>query len=660
MVLPVDDANDNPPMFTKVSYNVSISESAHIGASVVKVSATDADVGLNAKLQYQIIGNKSHFYMSPDDGIIYLKSNLDHESERMHHFTVMATDYGSPVLTSTAHVWVEVLDINDNKPIVSPIFKATIDENIEKGQFVTRIVAIDPDSSDTNKLRYQILSGNEYLAFAINDTTGVVTAWNLKSKRGRKFIRNYDLNISITDGVYSTTTSLLVTVKPANNYSPKFTRIFNNIAINELTPIDTSIAQLNATDKDDGVFGELNYHIINENAKRYFNIDSNSGNITLRSELDRESGHRLFWLTVAAQDGGKRTGLSTLRVAITDENDNSPRFIVDEYKAVICSNAPIGATVLPVMAVDDDDYTDNNVIRYSIYESQNTTHPSGYILDMFGIAAETGHVYTRQNMSSNVGDVIQFFIKASDGSNRKTTKELEDVVPVSIQITGSCPFIKRQTSIYEIFVEENTKKGTVIANVNLAGLKEVELAIIGFGDKADATKFRIDKLGRIVLTEELDRELKSKHILAIEVKDKISLSVSFLNILINVMDQNDCVPYFDSSSYNIVISEDQEVGSSIMKVNAIDADIDVANSALKYVLEKNDQQMFSIDENTGWVSLIKPLDRETSAFHNLTVGVTDGMHYNSTSLNIEIFDVNDNSPIVNPNVSFSSYYETQI
>lgn len=653
MCFTVDDANDNPPMFTKFSYNVSISESAPVGASIVKVSATDADVGLNAKLQYQIIGNKSHFYISPDDGNIYLKSNLDHETERMHHFTVMATDNGSPVLTSTAHVWVEVLDINDNKPIVSPVFKATIDENIEKGQFVTRIVANDPDSSDTNKLRYQILSGNEHLAFAINETTGVVTAWNLKSKRGRKFIRNFELNISVTDGVYSTTTSLLVAVKPANNYSPKFTRIFNNVAINELTPIDTSIAQLNAIDKDEGVFGELNYYIINENVKRYFNIDSYSGNITLRSPLDRESGHKLFWLTVAAQDGGKRIGLSTLRVAVTDENDISPRFIVDEYKAVICSSAPIGAIVLPVMAIDDDDYSENNVIRYSIYESQNTTRPSGYILDMFGVTADTGQVYTRQNLSANVGDVIQFFIKATDGSNHKTAKALEDVVPVSIQITGSCPYVKRQTSVYEIFVDENTKRGTVIANVNLAGLKEVELAIVGFGDKVDATKFRIDKLGRILLTEELDREYKSKHLLAVEVKDKISLSVSFLNILINVMDQNDCVPYFDSSSYNIVISEDQEVGSSVMKVHAIDADIDMANNALKYVLEKNDEQMFTIDENTGWIILGKPLDRETSVSHNLTVVVTDGTHYNSTSLNIEVSDVNDNPPVVNPNVSFT-------
>ena len=652
IVCAVDDANDNPPMFTKFAYNVSVSESAPIGANVVKVSATDADIGLNAKLQYQIMGNKTHFYVSPDDGNIYLKTNLDHETERLHHFTIMATDYGTPVLTSTAHVWVEVLDINDNKPIVSPVFKATIDENIEKGQFVTRIVANDPDSSDMNKLRYQILSGNDHLSFAINDTTGVVTVWNLKSKRSRKFIRDFELNISVTDGVYSTTTSLLITVKPANNNSPKFTRIFNSVAINELTPIDTSVALLTATDRDEGVFGEVGYHIINDNAKRYFNIDSNSGNVTLRSELDRESGHRLFWLTVAAQDGGKRIGLSNLRVAITDENDNSPRFIVDEYKAVICSNAPIGATVLPVMAVDDDDYSENNVIRYSIYESQNTSRPSGYILDMFGITSESGHVYTRHNFSANIGDIIQFFIKASDGSSRKTTKQLEDVVPVSIQITGSCPFVKRQTSIYEIFVNENTKRGTVIANVNLAGLKEVDLAIVGFGDKSDATKFRIDKQGRIHLTEQLDRETKAKHVLAVEVKDRIALTISFLNILINVMDENDCVPYFDSSSYNVVISEDQEIGSSIMKVNAIDADIDVANNALKYTLETNEGQMFAIDENTGWVTLIKRLDRETSLFHNLTVGVTDGTHYNSTSLNVKVFDVNDNEPIVNQNVIF--------
>ncbi len=65
MLYIVDDANDNPPMFTKFSYNVSISESAPIGSNVVKISATDSDIGLNAKLQYHILGNKSHFYVSP-------------------------------------------------------------------------------------------------------------------------------------------------------------------------------------------------------------------------------------------------------------------------------------------------------------------------------------------------------------------------------------------------------------------------------------------------------------------------------------------------------------------------------------------------------------------------------------------------------------------
>ncbi len=634
MLYIVDDANDNPPMFTKFSYNVSISESAPIGSNVVKISATDSDIGLNAKLQYHILGNKSHFYVSSEDGIIYLKTALDHETERMHHFTVMATDYGSPVLTSTAHVWVEVLDINDNKPLVPTGFTATIDENIEKGQFVTRITANDPDSSDINKLRYQILSGNENLSFLINETSGVVTVWNLNTRKIRKFNRSYDLNISVTDGVYSTTTNLQIIVKPANNNSPKFTRIFNNVAISELTQIDTSIALLTAIDKDEGIFGQLSYHIINDNAKRYFSIDSNSGNITLRSELDRESGHRLFWLTIAAQDGGKRIGLSNLRVAVTDENDNSPRFIVDEYKSVICSNVPIGVTVLPVMAVDDDDFNENSVIQYSIYESSNASWPSGYILDMFGITSDTGHIYTRKNLSTNVGDVVQFFVKASDGNNLKS--RIENVVPVSIQITGSCPFIKRQTSVYEIFVDENTKRGTIIANVNLAGLKEVELAIVGFGDKSDITKFRIDKHGRIHLIEQLDRESKAKHVLAVQVRDKMTFAISYLNILINVMDQNDCVPYFDSSSYNVVIAEDQEIGSTIMKVHAIDADIDVANNALKYSLEKNENQIFSIDENTGWVTLNKKLDRETASWHNLTVGVTDGPHYNSTFLNIQV------------------------
>jgi hypothetical protein len=47
-----------------------------------------------------------YFHIDTNEGIVYLKKSLDHETLNAHHFTVMATDKGVPSLSSTAHVWV--------------------------------------------------------------------------------------------------------------------------------------------------------------------------------------------------------------------------------------------------------------------------------------------------------------------------------------------------------------------------------------------------------------------------------------------------------------------------------------------------------------------------------------------------------------------------
>ena len=141
-------------MFRHFFYNVFVPENFSVGSQLLKV-ASEIDDDLNAKLQYHIMGNNNQtaqFYMSPDDGVIWLKTPLDYKTEASHHFTVMAIDCGSPQLTSTAQVWIEVVDINDNPRTLAPTFTTVIDENIKKDEFVTRITATNLDWSDRSSL----------------------------------------------------------------------------------------------------------------------------------------------------------------------------------------------------------------------------------------------------------------------------------------------------------------------------------------------------------------------------------------------------------------------------------------------------------------------------------------------------------------------------
>lgn len=105
----LQDVNDCPPEFTQESYNVSISEAAPFGTSILTVAATDNDTGSNKKIIYSIYKNSNnatdYFYIDENDGTVYLKQSLDHEELSSHHFIVVATDQGVPSLSSTAHVW---------------------------------------------------------------------------------------------------------------------------------------------------------------------------------------------------------------------------------------------------------------------------------------------------------------------------------------------------------------------------------------------------------------------------------------------------------------------------------------------------------------------------------------------------------------------------
>jgi len=61
----IDDVNDHSPRFVQSVYSATMSESLTRGASVTSVSATDRDIGSNAKLVYTLREqDREHFYIS--------------------------------------------------------------------------------------------------------------------------------------------------------------------------------------------------------------------------------------------------------------------------------------------------------------------------------------------------------------------------------------------------------------------------------------------------------------------------------------------------------------------------------------------------------------------------------------------------------------------
>ncbi|XP_042145867.1 fat-like cadherin-related tumor suppressor homolog isoform X2 [Ixodes scapularis] len=647
----VEDVNDFPPMFSQPSYNTSVSEATPYTTSILKVHASDRDTGANARVQYSLEASAlSTFHIDPVEGVIDLRIPLDHEAQPLYHLVVTATDAGSPsALSSTAHVWVTVLDMNDNPPAFPQLsYSCAVSELAPRGQFVMRVAASDPDSSDRDRLAYSIVGGNEAQAFAIDRKTGIVTLSNLHQFPQQP---TYLLNVSVTDGVYLSHAKVKVAVLPSNRHSPAFTHTVYEAALPENRDAGFPVATVTATDKDRGHFGHVTYAIRSDDCATHFRIDNATGEIFTTKPLDRESRH-LYLIPVSATDGGGRLAFTMVRVTVTDVNDNEPQFAVSEYRVNIQVNTTVGTTILKVRAFDKDKGM-AATLQYSIHDSGSLSN----ITSLFNVTHDSGEVYLKAPLEGKENNAYQFFVRVRDHG---TPKPLENVVPVTVVVMhpGELgPRVDLATSHY--FLRESDPVGTVVLTLNASQPHEHHgdpsshqltytfvPAPAGSDHELDASTFSLDERGRMILVGELDRERQAEYYLAIRAETELSL-VATVDVTVLVNDENDNAPIFDSASYRASVAENAEEGCAVAKLTAHDAD---RLQKITYEFyEGNDPaaDIFRVDAITGTVTTLVALDREAVPSYNFTVSARDdGLPPRSatTWVFVEVVDVNDNAP----------------
>ncbi|PIC41155.1 hypothetical protein B9Z55_008674 [Caenorhabditis nigoni] len=139
------DANDNAPVFTRSRYTASVSANVSIGSNIITVQATDADIGENSRISYEIkktsSPSNSNFAISPS-GVITTTSGLLPAST--HDVIVVASDHGNPPLSSSAVVTISVMGSTLASPPLDIIWlvesnSAHLPENTTLGSIVARV-----------------------------------------------------------------------------------------------------------------------------------------------------------------------------------------------------------------------------------------------------------------------------------------------------------------------------------------------------------------------------------------------------------------------------------------------------------------------------------------------------------------------------------------
>ncbi len=481
VLLGVEDVNDCRPRFEfeeddesfQGGYSATVSESAPLGTRVLTVSASDADSGENGRLQFSFLragGNSSSssssssgqefFAIDPETGVVTVRKKLDRERIPRHVLAVLATDRGSPSpLSSEATLIVEVEDANDNSPAFEEaVYSMRLSDAAERGQFVGKVRAVDPDDEDAYNLRYAIIGGDDRQVFSMDEETGSISLVNLHNF-GQTSL--YRLNVSVTDGVFSGSCKVDVSLVSANSFSPVFPDRVIKVGVRENQREGTLVARLNAFDEDRN--DRIKYSIPSDEMAALFRVDAATGEVWALKSFDREE-RAGYEVPLAATDSGGRSGFATLRVRVEDENDCEPEFLLPEYSVMVFSNQTSGSEVARVTA-EDRDFGANARLRYSLYENATSA-----ISRAFSVDADTGAVVLRESPAGLENQVFQFFVLAEDLAGKEDDDEVarnHAHVPVEVYVMSPLDrppvFSEGDTSF---LLPENGPVGKVFATVS--------------------------------------------------------------------------------------------------------------------------------------------------------------------------------------------------
>ncbi|XP_055358409.1 protocadherin-15 isoform X2 [Betta splendens] len=486
-----------------------------------------------------------------------------------------------------------------------------------------------------------------------------------------------------------------IVVRDVNDNTPRFQQPRYYVAVNELTPVGTTIfsgfsGNNGATDIDDGPNGHIEYSIIYNPNDPMSNAtvsvaNTLSGYITLAERLNYEERTR-YLVLVQANDRApyppnRRTATTTLTLDVLDGDDLGPMFLpcvlVNNtrdctpvtYRAAIPELTdpnklnPLNVTP-PIRAVDMDRNiqppSDRPGILYYILVGQPMTYA-----EFFSMNTSTAEMRVLKPISRDFYQRFTLIIKAEQDNGHPLPAFANLIIEI-LDENNQAPYF--QFATYQGYVSEASPVGTTIsASANLTSPLEIIALDNDIEELAPGAKPTKDPMLRITLNDHttifsatptgiirylsllkpVDREQKTFYTFTMEASDGVQQS-SPVTVNILVIDANDNTPTFAKVSYSVEVFTDMQPGQLVLQLSAADAD-EGLNGIVTYEILTGDHGDFVINNRTGHITVAPGVTLMVGQSYALTVRASDNappMQRRSsiTTVYIEVLPPNNQSP----------------
>ncbi|XP_037394710.1 protocadherin-15a isoform X2 [Pygocentrus nattereri] len=483
-----------------------------------------------------------------------------------------------------------------------------------------------------------------------------------------------------------------IVVRDRNDNSPQFQQPRYYVAVNELTPVGTTIftgfsGNNGATDIDDGPNGQIEYGIqYNPNdplSNRTVRVASTlSGNIILAERLNYEERTRYLIIVQAnvrhsdraPYPASRHTATTTLTLDVLDGDDLGPMFLPCvlinntrdcspvTYRVVIPELTepsklnPLNVTP-PIRAVDQDRNiqppSDRPGILYFFLVGQPAVYP-----EFFSLNRSTAELRLLKPVSRDLYQSFTLIIKAEQ-DNGHPLPAFADLRIEILDENNQAPYFHQPS--YQGFISESAPVGaTISGRANLTG----PLAIIALDNDIEETKdpqvritlgdytsiFSITTSGitrYLTLLKPVDRETQMQYTFTMVASDGVQQSLP-VTVNIAIIDANDNTPTFSQVSYTVEVFTNMQPGETVIQLTAQDAD-EGLNGLITYTILAGDQGDFVISNRTGRITIAPGVTLSVGRSYALTVRAADNAveaerRSSITTVYIEVLPPNNQSP----------------